>query len=119
MILALLGGALLATAHHLFYASLNHNAAETGSYFIAGTPLSKQQFNLSMGTAIAFLVRVLFALAMSVAYVQLFWRSMKNNDPKLAELDWAAALLDNIFSLFNVKRGWSYPVLPLIAIIFW
>ena len=46
MILALLGGSLLALSHHLFYASLDRKAVQTGSYHFARTNLAKQQFNM-------------------------------------------------------------------------
>ena len=37
----------------------------------------------------------------------------------LAELDWASAGLANVFNLFNLKLAWKYPLLVLLAVIFW
>ena len=73
-----------------------------------------------MGTAFALLVRVTLAATMSIAYIQIFWRSIKNTKqcPMLAELYLAKAGLDNMFSLFNMKFGHKYPILLLLAIIF-
>ena len=121
MVIALLGGLLLALGHHLFYESLDGKTVPTGSYTIAGRELPKQQFNTSMGTAFALLVRISLAVAVSTAYVQIFWRSIKNTkqSPTLAELDSANAGLDNVFSLFNIKLGRKYPMLLLLAFIFW
>lgn len=121
MILALLGGSLLALGHHLFYANLDHKAVQTGSYHFAGKKLSKQQVNTAVGTAFAFLVKVFLGFAVSAAYIQIFWRSTKNAKeyPTLTDLDWAKAALANIFSLFNLKIWWRYPLLLLLAAIFW
>jgi hypothetical protein len=83
--------------------------------------MSKQQFNTSVGTALALLVRTFLALAVSAAYVQIFWRSAKkaSKEPTLRELDYAAAGLENVFSLFNLRVAWKYPLLVLLAIVFW
>ena len=118
---ALLVGFSLALAHHLFYASLDRKLVPTGSYPFAGKKLPKQQFNTSVGIALAFLVRTFLAIAMSTAYVQIFWRStMKaKQPPTLAELDWANTVLSNVFSLFNLKLARNYPSLVLLALIFW
>ncbi|KAF4626926.1 hypothetical protein G7Y89_g11231 [Cudoniella acicularis] len=121
MVLALLGGFLLSLGHHLFYASLDRKSVPTGSYPFAGKTLPKQQFNIFVGTALAFFVRTFLAVAVSTAYVQIFWRSTKNakQSPTLAELDWAKAGLANVFNLFNLKRASKYPLLVLLAVIFW
>lgn len=121
MVFALLAGILLALSHHLFYASLNRKFVPTGFYPFAGKNLPKQQFNASVGIALAFLVRTFVAVVVSTAYVQIFWRSTMNAKqyPTFAELDWANAGLANVFSLFNLKLGWKYPFLVLLAVIFW
>lgn len=121
MVFALLAGFLLALGHHFFYVSLDRNSVPTGSYPFAGKMLPKQQFNTSVGIALAFFVRTFLAFAVSTAYVQIFWRSTMNAKqyPTLAELDWANAGLANIFGLFNLRLGWKYPFLVLLAVIFW
>jgi len=83
--------------------------------------MSKQQFNIAVGTALALLVRTFLSVAVTVAYTQVFWRSMRNSkqQPALAELDWAASGLDSVFQLFNVKRGWRRPSLVLLGLVFW
>jgi hypothetical protein len=83
--------------------------------------MSRQQINTSVGTAFAFLVRTFLALAVSTAYVQVFWSSVKTakRSPTLNELDWANAGLYNFYGLFNLKHGSKYPLLLTLALLFW
>lgn len=121
MILTLLSGSLLAMGHHLFYRSLADHSVSTGLYHFAGKNMSKQQFNTAVGTAFAYLVKAFLTVAVSTAYVQIFWMNTKNAKeyPTLAELDCAHSVLDNALSLFNVKIWWRYPSLLVLAAIFW
>ena len=121
MLSALLAGFGLALGHHFFYASLEHEPVPTGSYFMAGRNLTKQQFNNLAGIAFTFLVKIFLTTAMSTAYVQILWRSITNasRHRTLAELDWANASLTNIFQLFNLGFGWKDPFLVLLALLFW
>jgi hypothetical protein len=123
MVGSCLAGLLLALGHHLFYSSLNSQVVPTASYHLIGHSLSIQQVNTSIGTAFAFLVRTFLALAISAAYVQVFWRSLRNTGGKrpstLNELDWAHAGLSNIFGLFNFRFGSKYPLLVCLAAVFW
>ena len=121
IIFALLTGLLLALGHHLFHASLDRKPVQTRFYSLAGKQLSKQQFNTSIGIALAFLVRTFLAAVVSTAYVQIFWMDTKDakQSPTLVELDWANDGLDNIFNIFNLKLGWKHPLLLLLAVIFW
>lgn len=112
---------MVALGHHVFYASLNGQSVPTGSYSFIGATLQKQQFNTSVGTALAFLNKTLLGVAISVAYVQLFWltslRAKRN--PRLGDVDWAAAGLDNVFSLVYFNLWLKWPILALLALIFW
>ena len=120
MLTSLLGGFSLILGHHLFYASLDCKAVSTESYSIAGRNLSQQQLNISLGTAFALLVKICLAVAVSTAYVQLFWRSTRTSEPPtLVELDLANESLDNIFSFCNPKFWLRYPSLVVLGLIFW
>jgi hypothetical protein len=121
MVFALLGGCCLALGHHFFYASLSGQVVPTRSYSFAGTKLHMQQFNTSVGTAFAFLIKSLLAVAISIAYIQLFWCTVKRmkQRPLLGELDWATAGVSNVFSLLHFKFWWKYPLLAVLALIFW
>ena len=121
MMLALLSGILLIFGHHVFYKGLDHKPVPVGSYAFAGREIPKQQFNIAVGTTFAMFVRISLAIAVSTAYVQIFWWSIKNTkqSPTLSELDWAKAGLDNISGLFNINLIYKYPLLGFLAVIFW
>jgi hypothetical protein len=121
MVSTLVGSCLLALGHHLFYNRLNGEPVPTRSYHFARTSISRQQYNTAIGTALAFLVRTLLAVAVATAYTQIFWRNAKSSkrSPTLRELDWASGTLDNVFNLLNFKTGLKYPTLIVLALLFW
>jgi hypothetical protein len=121
MLVTCLGGCLVAVGHHLFYSSLDQTSVPTGRYAIAGRSLSKQQFNLFLGTSFAFLVKVLLCFAISVAYFQIFWKGMRcrKTPPTLSELDWGSSGLENILHLGNLKLAYRHPALVFLALVFW
>ena len=121
IILALLAGISLALGHHIFYAKLDRKSVPIGFYAFAGKQLPEQQFNTSVGIALAFLVKTFLSIALSAIYVQLFWRSIKSakQRPTITELDWAYSGIENIVNLFHLMIGWNYPFLVFIALIFW
>ena len=121
IILALLMGILLALGHDIFYAELHGKAVPVGYYPLVGKQLPEQQFNTSVGIALAFLVKMFLSIALSTIYVQFFWRSIKDTKkrPTITELDWAYSGIENVLNLFNLKVGWKYPFLVSIALIFW
>ncbi|TKA57864.1 hypothetical protein B0A55_12513 [Friedmanniomyces simplex] len=121
MLLALVSGALLATGHHLFYQSLAGGRAPTGTYKIAGANVSKQQFNTTVGTAFAFLVKALLALAVGVAYTQAFWRAAKTskNGLTLSNLDTTFSIIGDAAGFLKLKVWGRHPLLLLLAVVAW
>ena len=121
MVSALLGRGCLALGHHFFYASLSGQPVPTGFYSLAGTKIHKQQFNTSVGTAFAFMTNFLLATSISVAYVQIFWCTVKKKKqkPQLGELDWANAGVSYVFSLLYFRLWWKLPILAAAAFFFW
>ena len=112
MILALLTAALLVTAHHLFYAHLANQPAATGSFY--NSPISKQEANIAIGTTLAFLVKACLVFAMSVVFVQVFWREAKyavGQPVTLERLDGMYAAFTSVVSLGNVVLWWRFPLL--------
>ena len=86
---SLIVGTLLALGHHLFYASLAFTEAPTGiSLSLAGVDVSRQQLNTAVGTPLAFLTKTFLEIAMSIAFVQVFWRAVltSSKGSKLATL---------------------------------
>lgn len=121
MIGALAIGVLFAGGHHLFYRSLNNKPVSHGALF--GSSISKQEANVSIGLAFAFLVKVCLVFSMSVAFVQLFWREAKaplpRHIPTLAWLDSLHSAFNNVWALVDV-RVWVRSPLPfLIAALAW
>ena len=118
---SLFSGVALALGHHLFYASLNGTSAPTGDFDIAGTRLSRQQFNTAVGTAFAFLVKSLLALAVTVAYTQAFWRAVNTSrkGQTLSTLDTLHSILDNLVGFVKLRVWWRHPLLVFLAVIAW
>ena len=104
VVLSLAIGVLAALGHHVFYSSLDGSPAPNEDYHIWGSSLSRQQVNVAGGTAFAFLVKAALMTAISVTYVQLFWRAMLHTSrhTTLATLDTTFSVLSNAFALFKV-----------------
>ena len=110
----------LILGHHFFYASLDCKDVSTELHSIAGQNLSQQQLNTSLGTAFTLLVKICLAVAVSTAYIQIFWRSTRTAEPPtLVQLDLANAGLASIFSFCNPRFWWRYPSLVLLGLVFW
>ncbi len=113
-------GAALIVGHHLFYSYLDGKDISSG---VSLSYVSTQQANIAIGTAFAFLVRASLVLAVSIAFVQVFWRSFAPKDEckpyRLKQLDSAFAVLGNITSMLNLPMWWRYPSIFLVASIAW
>ncbi|KAL9632579.1 MAG: hypothetical protein Q9204_003730 [Flavoplaca sp. TL-2023a] len=121
IVLALVTGFILTLGHHFFYYSLDGEPVSTESYRFVGKTIPKQQFNTSVGILFALLVRTLLSIAVSTAYVQLFWRGLRTakQPPRLAELDWASSGVNNVLRLFNFKYWRKFSGLVALAMVFW
>ena len=119
MFAALACAGALAIGHHFFYKSLEGNPVSNGSVF--GSPISKQQANISIGLAFAFVIKASLVFAMSISFSQLFWREATDisSRPTLARLDAMHSAFDNVISLFKVKHLWRYPLIPLVGLTAW
>lgn len=119
MLGALLAGVLFAVGHHLFYQGLDGTVASDVSIF--GSDLSRQQASIAIGTALAFLVKACLVYAVTVAYIQIFWKGAKapNAAPTLSTLDDLACAIDNLLVLFKIRVWATYYVLLLVATVAW
>ena len=118
--LSTLGGAVvLVVGHHLFYQSLDGRPVSSGAVF--GSTISKQQANISIGLAFAFVIKASLVFTMSIAFSQLFWReaTVASSPPTLASLDVMYSAFENIMSLLSIKHLRRYPLLPLVGTIAW
>jgi hypothetical protein len=122
MITALLGASVFATAHHCFYGHLRDIQVPTGNYSVAGYDLgfSEQQTNTTVGTAFAFAVRTCLVLAVSTAYVQLFWGRLITRKPTKAiypkSIDKAHSALRNPTLLMDFSGWKQFPILFVLAL---
>ena len=121
-IVALALGVVFAVAHHVFYLHLDGREADTGGYVIAGMfELSRQHLNNNAGIAFAFLVKAFLTTAVSIAFVQAFWRALlvdsSTRAPKLDVVDAIYSLLSSVRSMFSVAQWWRYPLVFVLALI--
>ena len=122
MLATFIAGTLLATGHHLFYQRLDGTEAPTGDYDIASSHYSKQQLNIQIGTAFAFLVKASLVFSISIAYVQVFWSrfcSLRQVRPTLRRIDTAFSALGNLLALFNFRVWLWDPILLSLATLAW
>lgn len=119
MLGALLAGILLALGHHLFYQRLDGTVANTAG--ILGSDVSRQQASIAIGTAFAFLVKASLVYAVTIAYVQIFWKEAKapNAAPTLSTLDDLSCAIDNLLVLFKPSKWISYWLLMVLATVAW
>jgi len=115
-------GILAAVGHHLFYRSLAGTQAPDPNdryKIIYKSYVSKQEVNIIGGTALAFLVKSALGTAISMAYVQLFWKTLMQSTHRttLSMVDTTFSVLTSILSLSKVWTWWRYPQLFGIAAI--
>lgn len=108
---ALLAGLGFSLAHHFMNQSLN------------GTPVTEvsisQTWVSRFGTALAFLVKMCFTVAVGVAYVQHQWWKSHRRAFSVRELDALTTVLSNVFSFVTSCVWLSSPLLTIVALISW
>lgn len=123
MLGSLAAGIALAIGHHIFYSHLAGQEAPSGSYRLGIFAYSRQEANIQLGTAFAFLVKATLVVAVVTVYVQLFWctilRQKTGEGTRLSHIDTAFSVIDNVFDLLWVKVWLKRPFLMLLAIIAW
>lgn len=117
MLGALLVGIVLSIGHHLFYQSLAGKSMPVAGHNVMG--VSKQKINASAGTAFAFLTKSCFAIAVSTAYIQLFWKAAKGRTTTVVTLDGLLSAMKNMLFLLEPKLWWKYPFLVYVALTIW
>lgn len=125
MLAALLAGLALALGHHFFYKKLDGTEVPSGSYKVSDydSGISRQQSYFTLGTAFAFTVKTCLVLAVSTAYVQLFWKSLAgqlSSKPfSLRSIDKAYSALRNATLLANLPGWRRFPLLFTLALTTW
>ena len=108
--LAFMSGLCFAIGHHLFYLSLDGIIVENATF--------TQQVNTGIGTALAFLVRSAFVIAVGTAYVQVLWYSLRSERLSISSID-ALASLTSTFQAFGSPRIWRHPIVVSLALLSW
>lgn len=125
MLGALVAGIVFAAGHHCYYKSLDGEPASNTAFTLFGSAISTQETSTAIGTAFAFLVKASLVLAISVAFIQVFWMvsrvdgGAKQLAPTLAQLDLAISAMDNMLMLFHLPTCGRYPLLLLLALTAW
>ena len=123
MLGSLAAGVLFAAGHHIFYHSLAGQEAPSGNYTVGSLTFSKQEANITLGIALAFLVKAALAIAVVTAYIQLFWQAVLRRKPDrgtpLSHLNVTWSVTSNFFDLLRVDVWWTRPFSLLLAIIAW
>ena len=119
MIAALLAGLVFATSHHIFYSNLAGKSSADEDMNILGASLSKQQVNIAVGTALAFLVKAFLVIAVSTAYIQTLWSAAKAHRSSgpitVIHLDAAFAVLDNFLAFARLPLWLRNPLMLGLA----
>lgn len=123
MLGSLVAGVFFAVGHHYFYFSLAGHEAPLGDYHLGMFTYSKQEANIQIGTALAFLAKAALAVAIVTAYVQLFWHTTLHlgveHGLPLGHLDVSFSVTDNIISLFRLDVWLKRPFSMLLALVAW
>ena len=123
MVSSLFAGLLFALGYHLFYQNLAGKSSTKESLDLLGSNLSIQQFNLAVGTALAFLVKAFLVLAVSTGYVQTFWTIARthhaNKQLTVSHLDAAFCVLDNFLAFARLPLWLRNPLLLGLATTAW
>ena len=127
MLTALFTGVLFASGHHLFYQHLHGTSVPISNRTLqtagSGISVQSQQFAIAIGTAFAFATKSCLVIAMSIAWVQCFWRALTTRSSArsltLRNVNTAYAVVHNAFALFS-PAGWRrFPSLFVLALVIW
>lgn len=123
MLGGLLFGIAFAVGHHFFYNSLNGKAVSDNESTVLGNGLSQQQMSLAGGSAFALLARASLVYAVTVAFVQLFWKDVtdarRTPVATFSRLDNISHATNNLLVLLKVPLWPRYWFLLLVAMTTW
>ena len=120
MLSALLLALVLSLGHHGFYHSLAGSTVSNDDFaFLRKVTVSRQQFNITVGNAFASLVKASLAIAISIAYIQLFWRNVRRSAYPVSKIDTLFSALSNLFTLAKPNVWRRNPILLSVVSIGW
>lgn len=118
-LLAALGSAI---GHHLFYDNLDGEPvldSDPLSSIASFYSISDQQFNVSIGTLFALLVKSLLGIAVSTVFDQFAWKAIKGRMRSIGIIDDLFSALKNGFMVLDYVLWRHYPFSMLLACIAW
>ncbi|KAF2729345.1 hypothetical protein EJ04DRAFT_580710 [Polyplosphaeria fusca] len=110
MFLSFLFAIFFAVGHHVFYVYMDGQPASDNDI---------QQWMSRFGTALAFLVKVLFGVSASMAYVQWFWYKIRKTPITLARIDDLYGVIYEPMKFWHVGVWIRHYVLAFLAITTW
>lgn len=113
MSLGLSCGIGFAIAQHFFYSYLNGKATDGNETYFS------QRINNGISTALAFAIKTLLVYSISVAYVQLFWRTLRKEKVEIARIDSLFILLQSAIEFRHLHVWINFPALAVAALISW
>ena len=102
-------GTACAIGHHIFYEMLDSQEASA----------QWQQWNIRIGTALAFTITISLRGAAVFGYDQYMWNLMRRKAVTIAGLDNLFSLTSNVFALFSTELLRRAPMAVLIALLTW
>ncbi|TFB03258.1 hypothetical protein CCMA1212_004255 [Trichoderma ghanense] len=110
MISGLLCGVAFAIGHHFFYASLDSRIVQSNT---------EQEWNIRIGTGMAFLVKTCMTAAAGFAYTQLLWATLRSRHATLAGVDAMFSVTTSAWDFLNPELWRKGFGLVLVAGILW
>ncbi|EKJ72312.1 hypothetical protein FPSE_07541 [Fusarium pseudograminearum CS3096] len=107
---SLLLGLLVALAHHFYYLYLDMRIVKSQS---------QQQWYLRAGTGLAFLVRAFLSAAVSTAYTQVLWRTLRSRPITIRGVNSLFDVIHNPFEFFTWDLWSAAPLLAVVAVVAW
>ncbi|PTB70916.1 hypothetical protein BBK36DRAFT_1108252 [Trichoderma citrinoviride] len=110
MISGLLCGVAFALGHHFFYASLDSRIVQSNT---------EQEWNIRIGTGMAFLVKTCLTAAAGFAYTQLLWTTLRSRHATLEGVDAMFSVTTSAWEFLSVELWRKGFGLVLMAGILW
>jgi hypothetical protein len=107
----LLLGLAVSLTHHFMITHLNSRPIEEAAL--------SQKWISRFGTALAFLVKMFFTIAVGDAFVQRQWFNFHNQAYKVQDVDALTNILENVLNFFDSSVWFRNPLLTLVAIVSW
>lgn len=116
---SLFAGMTLAVGHDKWYRCLDGTFVTAVEGLAGNVSPVPQEWVIRIGTAFAFLAKMILVAAACVAYSQRIWYNLKMNEFQIRQIDTLTSLLVNIFSFWPLRLWVGVPVLALIGLIVW